>query len=151
MNEYDMAGRFVVKQAPLAQVRWLLGHSTLRFRAWIDSRRVALPEQGDLTNDLVAAVEAVTLPGAAGRRPVWQRALRDWNMNSSSLLGKAEAKGRAEATRDTLFLLGRTKFGKAPTRRQQQKLEATTDIARLAKLTARVLTADSWEELLNGD
>jgi hypothetical protein len=36
---------------------WLLRSPTVAFQAWIDSRRVALPDQHDLTNDLVATVE----------------------------------------------------------------------------------------------
>jgi hypothetical protein len=57
MNDYDKAGRYLVKREPTGFFRWLLGNPGLMFRAWLDSRRVALPNQGDLTNDLVAALQ----------------------------------------------------------------------------------------------
>src|SRR5437870_11559737 len=56
MNDYDKAGRYLVKRQPPGFFRWLLASPSLAFHAWIDARRVALPNQNDLTNDLVAAV-----------------------------------------------------------------------------------------------
>jgi hypothetical protein len=56
MNDYDRAGRYLVKRDPRGHLRWLLASPSLTFKAWIDARRVALPNQNDLTNDLVAAV-----------------------------------------------------------------------------------------------
>ena len=62
MNDYDKAGRYLVKREPTGFFRWLSANPRLTFRAWIDARRVALPNQKDLTNDLVAAVQVdVTL------------------------------------------------------------------------------------------
>src|SRR5262249_33675496 len=58
MNDYDKAGRYLVKRAPAGVFRWLLAHPDLTFQAWIDSRRVVLPNQNDLTNDLVAAIQS---------------------------------------------------------------------------------------------
>jgi hypothetical protein len=55
MNEYDKAGRYLIKRDPPGFFRWLLRRADVSFRAWIDARRHALPDQGDLTNDLVAA------------------------------------------------------------------------------------------------
>src|SRR5579863_9787751 len=57
MNEYDKAGRYLVKRDPPGFFRWLLRREAA-FHAWIDARRHALPDQGDLTNDLVAAFRA---------------------------------------------------------------------------------------------
>lgn len=57
MNDYDKAGRYQIKRDPTGCFRWLLKRSDVVFRAWLDARRVALPDQGDLTNDLVAALE----------------------------------------------------------------------------------------------
>jgi hypothetical protein len=54
MNEYDKAGRYLIKRDPLGFFRWLL-RRVAAFHAWIDTRRHTLPDQGDLTNDLVAA------------------------------------------------------------------------------------------------
>jgi len=56
MTDYDKAGRYLVKCDPQGHFRWLLSSPRLTFHAWIDSRRVALPKQNDLTNDLVGAV-----------------------------------------------------------------------------------------------
>ncbi len=59
MNEYDKAGRYLIKRDPPGFFRWLLGRP-VSFHAWIDTRRHALPDQGDLTNDLVAAFRVNT-------------------------------------------------------------------------------------------
>jgi len=56
MNDYDKAGRYLVKREPAGFFRWLVGNPRVSFQGWIDARRVALPNQSDLTNDLVAAV-----------------------------------------------------------------------------------------------
>jgi hypothetical protein len=55
MNDYDKAGRYFIKRDPAGFFRWLLRRRAVPFHAWIDARRLALPDQGDLTNDLVAA------------------------------------------------------------------------------------------------
>lgn len=53
MNDYDKAGRY--KRDAAGFFRWLLRREGVTFHAWIDTRRHALPDQGDLTNDLVAS------------------------------------------------------------------------------------------------
>jgi hypothetical protein len=58
MNDYDKTGRYLVKRAPAEFFRWLLANPTLAFHAWLDARRVALPKQHDLTNDLVATLQS---------------------------------------------------------------------------------------------
>jgi hypothetical protein len=58
MNDNDKAGRYLVKRDATGNLRWLLGNPALAFHAWIDSRRVVLPRQRDLTQDLVAAVRS---------------------------------------------------------------------------------------------
>jgi hypothetical protein len=55
MNDYDKAGRYLIKRDPPGFFRWLLRRPDVSFHAWIDARRHALPDQGDLTNDLVVA------------------------------------------------------------------------------------------------
>jgi hypothetical protein len=56
MNDNDKAGRYLIKREPTGFFRWLLDDAGLAFHAWIDARRVVLPNQNDLTNDLVAAI-----------------------------------------------------------------------------------------------
>jgi hypothetical protein len=58
MNDYDKAGRYLVKRDPAGFFRGRLAHPPLTFHAWLDARRVVLPNQQDLTNDLVAAVRS---------------------------------------------------------------------------------------------
>src|SRR5262249_53897430 len=55
MNDYDKAGRYLIKRDPAGFFHWLLGRPAGVFHAWVDARRLALPDQGDLTQDLVAA------------------------------------------------------------------------------------------------
>jgi hypothetical protein len=57
MNDYDKAGRYLIKRDPIGFFRWLLRRRDFAFHAWIDARRLALPDQGDLANDLVAALQ----------------------------------------------------------------------------------------------
>jgi hypothetical protein len=45
MNDYDKVGRYLVKRQPSDCFRWLLASPELAFHAWIDPRRVALPDQ----------------------------------------------------------------------------------------------------------
>ncbi|HUY33486.1 MAG TPA: hypothetical protein VMV69_12115 [Pirellulales bacterium] len=45
MNDYDKAGRYLVKREPAGFFRWLSANPRLTFQAWIDARRVALPNQ----------------------------------------------------------------------------------------------------------
>ena len=49
--------------------------------------------------------------------------------------------------RDVLHWV-KSEFGKAPTRRQQQKLSALTDVQQLEILAERLLDTTSWTELL---
>ncbi|HEV3024733.1 MAG TPA: DUF4351 domain-containing protein [Pirellulales bacterium] len=56
--------------------------------------------------------------------------------------------GRAEGGRALVFRLGRQKFGKPPTKKQQKSLEAVTELARLEDLAERLLYVDSWSDLL---
>jgi hypothetical protein len=292
MNDYDKAGRYAVKRAPADFFRWLLTNPGLSFEVWIDARRVALPNQGDLTNDLVAALRsgdvleafcleleaearadaltrlleyltrlwtepggpgslsiscvsgvildltgrssarelklrsaiapgcnleltvlrrpladeqaarlvadvlggqvspwlllwaplmqgggesaiiaqwraavercmsderdradlgslAKTLATLAGCRFAWDQGLRGWNMKTSPFLDEIRAESRAESTRELVFLQGREKFGKPPTRKQQKAVEAMTDLAQLQALAKRLLHVDSWAELLS--
>ncbi len=56
MNDHDKAGRYLIKCEPQDFLRWQARNQRLHFHAWIDARRLALPDQRDLTHDLVAAV-----------------------------------------------------------------------------------------------
>jgi hypothetical protein len=61
---------------------------------------------------------------------------------------EARKEGRAEGMRAMLVCQGRLKFGRAPTKKQHQKLEAVTDLGQLEVLAARMLQVASWAELL---
>jgi hypothetical protein len=110
-----------------------------------------LPDEGHRSELGSIALVFATL---AGRRPVWQAGLRGWNMNTNPFLDEIRAEsleqGRTEEARAMVLRLGRRKFGKAPTRKQQQAIEAVTDVEELDSLGERLLRADSWAELLNG-
>jgi hypothetical protein len=60
---------------------------------------------------------------------------------------EARAKGRAEEAWALMLRLGRKKFGKIPTKKQQKALAAVTDLAQLEALAVRLLGVDSWAEL----
>src|SRR5262245_22065918 len=294
MNDFDKAGRYLIKRDPAGFFRWLLRRDEVTFHLWIDARRVALPDQNDLTHDLVASFEvgdgfealavelqsegrADTLPrlleylarlwadpapngldlSAAGgvvlnltgggqpfelrlrptvapacrlelsvmqrdlrrddaadliadvesgrispwqlgwvpllqggdepvilqdwkraaellpdgrpradlgmvtltfatrgqNRPVWDRALRGWNVQTSPLWDEIRAggreEGRLEVAQAMILRVGRQHFGKAPTRKQQAQLRAIADLGRLERLGDRLLTATSWTDLLS--
>jgi hypothetical protein len=57
MHEYDKASRYMIKHDPAGLFRWLWRHADtpLQFHSWLDARRLALPDEGDLTCDTVAA------------------------------------------------------------------------------------------------
>jgi hypothetical protein len=61
MAELDKAARYMAKQDPPGFFRWLWRHADtrLRFHSWLDARRLALPSEGDLTCDTVAAFHLV--------------------------------------------------------------------------------------------
>ncbi len=295
MSDYDKAGRYLIKRDPMRFLRWLL-RRPIAFHAWIDARRLALPDQGDLVQDLIAAcwinnqlealcleLEAESAASTAGRllygyvprlaaepggleltavggivinltgrdQPptveqrsqlapdswlhgsvtqrslrtipavevadeiragtaswwllawlpllqggdetailntwkelaalepdgrergvvagltltfaelgktidVWVKALEGWNVIKSPYLealreavrADGRAEGRVEGMRELLLSLGRQKFGKAPTKKHLQQLDAITELDRLEALGERLLTVASWSELL---
>ena len=65
-------------------------------------------------------------------------------------LAQGRAEGWLEGVRGVLIRQGRRLFGKAPTKKQQQKLEAVTDRGQLEALAGRLLQVTSWAELLQG-
>jgi hypothetical protein len=71
-------------------------------------------------------------------------------METVPFLDVIRAESRAQEARTLVFRMGRQKFRKAPTRKQQKTLEAITDLARLEALAERLLDVDSWAELLGG-
>jgi predicted transposase YdaD len=99
---------------------------------------------------------ALTFAILAGCRPVWEKALRGWNMQTSPFLDEIRAQGReegreegrAEGERSMLLHLGRQKFGKTPSKKQQKVLDAIDDLTQLKALAERLLVVDSWADLL---
>ncbi len=61
---------------------------------------------------------------------------------------QVRAESKAEEARALVLRQGRKKFGKAPTKKQQQQLAAITDLARLEVLAERLLDVASWADLL---
>jgi hypothetical protein len=57
---------------------------------------------------------------------------------------------RALETRAVILRQGRHTVGEAPSREQQQALEAVAGLGRVETLGERLLHAGSWAELLNG-
>src|SRR4051794_1175998 len=89
---------------------------------------------------------------------MWDRGLRGWNVKTSPFLDEiragardeGRAEGRVEQARAMVFHLGRKKFGKPPSRKQQKALESLTDLGELEGLAEQLLNATSWADLLNG-
>jgi len=56
---------------------------------------------------------------------------------------------RAEEAQALILRLGRKKFGKIPTKKQQKTLAALTELAQVEALAVRLLRVDSWAELFS--
>ncbi len=103
-----------------------------------------------------------TLAQLARCRPTWEHGLRRWNMQTSPFWDEIRAEGRAQGreqgreegkvtgARALLLRQGRRKFGRAPTRKQREELEAVADLTRLEEMGERLFDVGSWGELLNG-
>ena len=59
-------------------------------------------------------------------------------------------RGRLEGARSVLLGQGRKKFGKAPTKKQLERLESVADPALFEELGERLLSVKSWADLLAG-
>jgi predicted transposase YdaD len=129
------------------------GRSSIIAR-WLAEGERRLIDEGDR-----ADLGAVTLVFAAlaGCRPAWAQALRGWNVKTSPFLDEIRAEGRekgreegrVEGARALVLRLGRQKFRKTPTRKQQKALEEITDIDQLVILANRLLEVGSWAELID--
>jgi hypothetical protein len=122
---------------------------------WQSEAQRLLADERDRSDLGVLALTFATL---AGCWPAWNRGLRGWNMITSPFWDEIRAEGRVEGraeglvegVRTTVLRLGRQKFRKAPTKKQKQALEHIMDIEQLEALAERLLSVDSWAELLNG-
>jgi hypothetical protein len=70
-------------------------------------------------------------------------------MIESSAYQVFEEIGAALNLKKTILRLGEVKFGR-PTDEQKHKLEAITNLARLERLSVRLLKVDDWDALLKG-
>ncbi len=68
-------------------------------------------------------------------------------MEESSTYRAIVRRGREEEGRHILLLQGEAKFG-PPDATDRAALESITDVAQLEELAVRLMTADSWQELL---
>jgi predicted transposase YdaD len=66
-----------------------------------------------------------------------------------AILRRGRAEGRAEEAVAVVLRLGTKKFGE-PSAAHETALRAVTDLARLERLTDRVLDVNTWDELLAG-
>jgi Domain of unknown function (DUF4351) len=66
-----------------------------------------------------------------------------------SSVPRAVTEGRAEGARALVLRLGKQKFGRVPTKKQQMELETITDLARLETLAEHLRDVASWTELLD--
>lgn len=57
--------------------------------------------------------------------------------------------GAIKHGKKTILLMGKEKFGD-PTPEQEQNLRSIEELARLDRLSVRLLKVDSWDELLRG-
>ena len=70
-------------------------------------------------------------------------------MRDSGKIAQYEAVAEAKGIRETLFRLGRKRFGE-PTTEAVQQLTAITSVETLQQLAERLLEVENWEELLVG-
>jgi hypothetical protein len=63
------------------------------------------------------------------------------------ILEEGRVEGRVDGARSMLLHAGRVKFGK-PTKATTAALESITDLRRLQRMSERLLSASSWQELL---
>jgi hypothetical protein len=146
MNDNDKTGVAAGTLSP-----WVLGWVALmqgggeagRITQWRAEAERLLSDPHDRAD---LGLLTLTLAGLAACRAAWEHGLRGWNMLTSPLWDEI----RAGEARAMVLRLGRHKFGEAPSREQQQALEAVTDLERLEILGERLLRAGSWAELLNG-
>jgi hypothetical protein len=71
-NPFDQASRYLVKLDPPGLLGWLLRLSAdqLRFRGWLDARRITFPGEPDRACDTVAVLEDVLRGGVPWALPV---------------------------------------------------------------------------------
>jgi len=120
-------------------------------QGWLE---LAGPAANRRDRDVLAQL-TLTFAELAGQLPVWKLALKEWNVQKSAYLdsireeirAEAHTAGRLEEVRALIVQLGREKFHKAPTKRQQQ-LADNTDLEHLKRIAARILEATSWSDLL---
>ncbi len=69
-------------------------------------------------------------------------------MKESSTYQAILAEGRVEALQKTVLRQGKKRFRRPPSAAVQSAIEAITDESLLTRMTDRVLTVDSWQEML---
>jgi hypothetical protein len=99
----------------------------------------------------------------AGRKDLWHKQLKEWNVEETIIgkrliaIGEAkgeakgraegEAKGRAEELKNLLLQLGSKRFGAAPPA-VEAVLRAIPERERLERIADRLLDATGWDDLL---
>jgi hypothetical protein len=100
------------------------------------------PDRADL------ATLTKTLSTLSGCRGIWEAELGEWNVETSPFLDEFRLQASLKTLRATVRRLAEKTFGKAPTKRQQGELAEISDLARLERISDRILDAKSWTDLL---
>jgi hypothetical protein len=154
------AGATIDAIATGAISRWLLAWLPLMRRGAnpviIDGWMIEAAKVPGERDRRILAHLTVTFAALARCRAAWHSRLEGWAVIKSDYLEELReevramdrAEGRAEALREAVLSLGRTRFGKAASRKQKARLTAVTDPAHLKRIHDGLLAAASWDDLL---
>jgi hypothetical protein len=130
--------------------RWLLpwiplmrgGNEAAIMEAW----KTAASAEPDARARSILAALVLTFADLVGQTAAWAASLEGWNVQKSAFLEGFRDEGRLEARRDDLLLLLRKRFGELPAE-VVQRVQATTDPARLTECLDKVLDIQSPNDL----
>jgi hypothetical protein len=93
---------------------------------------------------------ALVFADLAGRGPLWQEYLKEWNVIESKIVkewqAQGESRGRLETSRETLKFQLEERFGTLP-EELVQRIQGTTDLPRLQAALRQVVHISTLDEL----